>query len=306
MSKIRNPLMSMDARGGVGKNLIFSGWKGIKTARALGSHTDAKTPAQLAYRAIVSSIMAQWQLLPRPPGGVDPYLLLIKSLRLPQTLYNYFLGQSITSVRQGLTLFLCDPPTLIQNIGGSVSYYVPWVEGLSCYIQYGYSPNCLSYRAVCIPGVPAEMYLRFELSGLKVGKTLYWRYYSFDPSYLIVSGIYQAVVSSSVDNPVYKSYNEALFSIGGNYIGPVGESYHVCLLGPTQLYFLAFVSVSNMVGCYWNFPPKLEGEAIPVNIDTVFAGPREPFGATGLTITVHDLGGVGWAVDTESGNLPLI
>jgi hypothetical protein len=71
MAKLSGPLMSMDARGQVGKTLVFSGWKGVKVARQFVVPAYTNTTAQStqrthmrnavsAYHAMAASALAAW------------------------------------------------------------------------------------------------------------------------------------------------------------------------------------------------------------------------------------------------------
>lgn len=50
MAKVSGPLMSMDARGGFGGTLVFSGWKGRPTVRQLVQPTNPMSANQEAAR----------------------------------------------------------------------------------------------------------------------------------------------------------------------------------------------------------------------------------------------------------------
>jgi hypothetical protein len=51
MAKLTGPLFSLDARGGFAKTVVFSGWKGRKTARFLAIPANPRTEGQEQARS---------------------------------------------------------------------------------------------------------------------------------------------------------------------------------------------------------------------------------------------------------------
>lgn len=56
MAKVTGPLMSLDARGKLGKCLVFLGWKGIKTVRQWLKPANPKDPDQGDIRIIIGGL----------------------------------------------------------------------------------------------------------------------------------------------------------------------------------------------------------------------------------------------------------
>jgi len=196
MAKLRVPIMSMDARGQLGKSLVFLGWKGIKTVRVIGEQKKTKTVVQSDYRTIVANFMSDWMSSPLSSITQAAFDLFLRVKSIRQTIYNYYLSSRITALRTSRTFLLISDPVEIINNSGRVSFYVPFSSCNDGYIQYGYSPRCLSFRAPLLysPDYPASLY--FDISGLQVGKTLYWCYHTPLQDYLLISGIFQSVIKS--------------------------------------------------------------------------------------------------------------
>lgn len=56
MAKVTGPLMSLDARGKLGKVLVFIGWKGIKTVRQWLKPANPKSTGQGNIRTIIGNL----------------------------------------------------------------------------------------------------------------------------------------------------------------------------------------------------------------------------------------------------------
>lgn len=69
MAKVKGPLMSLDARGQVGKAIVFMGWKGLKTLRAHVVPANPKTTAQVTQRTKLTKMVDFWQNLLAPDKG---------------------------------------------------------------------------------------------------------------------------------------------------------------------------------------------------------------------------------------------
>lgn len=56
MAKVTGPLMSMDARGAIGKAIVFLGWKGIKSARMWLTPANPQSTGQGNIRTIIGAL----------------------------------------------------------------------------------------------------------------------------------------------------------------------------------------------------------------------------------------------------------
>jgi hypothetical protein len=59
MPKVKNPLLSMEARGGIG-GLVFNTWRGINYVKTNTSPTGQGTELRLAAQAIIIAVSRQW------------------------------------------------------------------------------------------------------------------------------------------------------------------------------------------------------------------------------------------------------
>lgn len=64
MAKVLTPLLSFNAVGALGKTIVFSSWKGIKTARSYAVPANPRSDAQVAQRNMLATVVEFW----RNPG----------------------------------------------------------------------------------------------------------------------------------------------------------------------------------------------------------------------------------------------
>lgn len=61
MAKLTAPLLSFNARGQVGKTLVMSGWKGLKTARQYVIPANPNTAGQQTQRGLMTNAVTAWK-----------------------------------------------------------------------------------------------------------------------------------------------------------------------------------------------------------------------------------------------------
>lgn len=66
MPKVNSPLLSMDARGQIGKSMVFSTWKGIAYTRRYVIPANPRTVKQSTNRNIWQTLGVMWQYAPAP------------------------------------------------------------------------------------------------------------------------------------------------------------------------------------------------------------------------------------------------
>lgn len=61
MAVLKAPLLSLDARGQFGKAIVYTGWKGLKTARQHVVPANPKTADQITQRNKITSAVSAWK-----------------------------------------------------------------------------------------------------------------------------------------------------------------------------------------------------------------------------------------------------
>ena len=80
MARLTAPLLSLDARGQIGKALVFSGWKGIKYARQYVIPANPQSVAQQEVRGVFSTLNEMWKRM--PAGARQPFIYAVRGQAL--------------------------------------------------------------------------------------------------------------------------------------------------------------------------------------------------------------------------------
>ena len=90
MAKLNGPLFSLDARGKLGRSLVYSIWKGINYVRKYVIPHNPRTDAQVTIRNYFATAVNAYQAELQETR--DAWDAAIKQLGKPMTGFNYYLG----------------------------------------------------------------------------------------------------------------------------------------------------------------------------------------------------------------------
>lgn len=107
MSKTVAPLLSFDARGQLGKTLVYSSWKGRAYARRYVVPANPQTAEQTLTRSVFSGLNAIWRFMPAPAQAA--WNLFADNSRI--TARNAWLKANVSPLREAadLTAILLSP-----------------------------------------------------------------------------------------------------------------------------------------------------------------------------------------------------
>lgn len=97
MAKLTAPLLSFDARGAIGKTLVFLGWKGIKTVRQFVIPANPNTVLQQTQRSFMTFAVACWKIL--TANDKIGWNLYATVLSTPLSGFNAQVREAIASLR---------------------------------------------------------------------------------------------------------------------------------------------------------------------------------------------------------------
>jgi len=109
MARLTAPLLSLDARGQIGKALVFSGWKGIKYARQYVIPANPQSVAQMEVRGIFSTLNELWKRM----EGYGRYPFWLAAVGNPLTDRNVFVRESLS-----LLIDQADLDLLVLSVAG--------------------------------------------------------------------------------------------------------------------------------------------------------------------------------------------
>lgn len=93
MAKLHGPLFSLDARGKLGRALVYSIWKGLNYARKYVIPHNPKTEAQELIRGYFSTAVAAYQAEDESTWATWESVIRGKSKAM--TGFNYYVGRYI-------------------------------------------------------------------------------------------------------------------------------------------------------------------------------------------------------------------
>jgi len=100
MAKVRGPLFSMDARGGVGSSIVFGGWKGIPWVREWFKPQNPKTDPQVSVRTIFTQAVERYHTLSDEQKAA--WQTAIEQKGYTMSGFNYFVSEYCKSMRDGI------------------------------------------------------------------------------------------------------------------------------------------------------------------------------------------------------------
>lgn len=107
MAKVTAPLLSMGAKGQIGKSMVLAKWRGVDYARQYTKPANPRTEAQQANRTMFALLREMHKLAPGPLR--DPWDAFAKGR--PFTGVNKFVGENMRVLKgqPDLTLFIGSP-----------------------------------------------------------------------------------------------------------------------------------------------------------------------------------------------------
>ncbi len=101
MAKLTGPLFSMDARGQIGKALVYGGWKGIAWVREWFKPENPQTALQVKVRAIFTLGVLRWQNIGSPAQVL--WETGAERKGKIQSGFNYFMSEYVKAMWAGTT-----------------------------------------------------------------------------------------------------------------------------------------------------------------------------------------------------------
>ena len=93
MALVKAPLFSLDARGQLGKTLVYAIWKGLNYCRSYVIPTNPETAAQMTIRGYFTDAVAAYQA--ETQATRDAWNAAIKALGWAMTGFNYYVAEYI-------------------------------------------------------------------------------------------------------------------------------------------------------------------------------------------------------------------
>jgi len=195
MAKLKGPLMSMDARGQLGKTLVFSGWKGIKDVRSFVIPANPKTVGQVTQREFMSEALIKWHSPYLDVKDFSAYNLRASVLSAIMSGYNFFVKCFLFAKKSDFYPVFPYGLTVLVNTGGDITFRVMVSGGIIMQTRYGYKPTVFG-ALVSLTRIGQTNQFEFSGSGFVVGKYVYFDFIIGNEDYFTISGVYKVLVLS--------------------------------------------------------------------------------------------------------------
>lgn len=103
MAKVKGPLFSMDARGQIGKTLVYLGWKGLKTVRQYVVPSNPNSAGQQTQRGYFGDAVSLWQTAGFTSDDVSAWNKLALAVKTVASGFNMFVKHYLTQLVAGNT-----------------------------------------------------------------------------------------------------------------------------------------------------------------------------------------------------------
>jgi hypothetical protein len=193
MAKVKGPLMSMDARGQIGKALVFIGWKGIKDVRSFVVPANPRTSLQTAQRGIMTDAVAAYHTAAFNVLDLAALNLWATLQTMVMSGFNVFCKMFIDYILAGSAVSVPHGMTITSNTGGTVGISITNPGTDVGKARYGYSPSVMGNVVNLTHSDVSDPYT-YPISGLTVGEYVYIQVYTTTADKFWDSGIYKVLV----------------------------------------------------------------------------------------------------------------
>ena len=192
MAKVTGPLMSMDARGSIGKAIVFMAWKGINTVRQFVIPANPNSQDQQTVRGYFSSAVTKYKTL----IATDTAAWVARAAGLQLSGYNMFVQKVCNALKDAKVW------AVLHGIIPDVSVAdVITVDGVSdnaalVHVKVGTAPGVFSQVFDEAAGRVAAGAFTVDCTALVTGTKYYFQVYVTEGAALAgESGEYSAIVT---------------------------------------------------------------------------------------------------------------
>ena len=193
MAKVKGPLMSMDARGQLGKTLVFLGWKGLKTVRSHVVPANPQTGPQQAQRGIMGDAVASFHSFEFNEFDRTALNVLASIQAKIMSGFNVFCKKYIDNILLEFALVIPWDFTVVANTAGNLSLSLAAVGTTAASVRYGLSPTVMSDSASCTKALTGDPYT-VTLTGMTAGSYVFVQLYTEVAETYVLSGIYKVLI----------------------------------------------------------------------------------------------------------------
>ena len=152
MAKVLTPLLSLNATGQLGKTIVFSGWKGIKTARQYTKPSNPRTAGQVAQREMMATIVEWWRNTSVAPVVKESWARSATVASRARSGFNEFVSAAVRAGNEiadasFVTAALSNANTNVNCVFNNLDDFAQGDEDGTFTLLYGSAPNQLTASA---------------------------------------------------------------------------------------------------------------------------------------------------------------
>jgi hypothetical protein len=185
--------MSMDARGQLGKSLVFLGWKGLKTVRSFVIPANPNTDAQAAQRGNMTDAVAAFHAAAYNDLDRAALNVLASIQAKVMSGFNAFCKLFIYHTIEENAIVIPSLLVVESNTGGEIEFKIEATGTLAGKARYGSSPTVMGETIDLTKALGGDPYTG-TLTGLTPGSYVYMQLYTEVAESFIMSGIYKILV----------------------------------------------------------------------------------------------------------------
>ena len=171
MAKVTGPLLSLDARGQIGKALVFSNWKGIQDVRQFVVPSNPNTAAQQTQRGKITSMNALWHSTPWTADDLTAWNVFAAEMSSVMSGFNAFTRQYCADIKAGLTVVQMSNIVVSAEDDDGFTVVADVASDETCSLYLGAKKTQMTIPFL---GVFSVDHLTFTVTGLDPSTTYYF------------------------------------------------------------------------------------------------------------------------------------
>lgn len=172
MAKLKGPVFSLDARGNIGKTLVFLGWKGLKTVRSYVVPANPRSTGQVTQRNLFTAGVNQWHSTDLTGADKIAWDVYANVLARIMSGFNAFVRQYVNMLVAGKTWALMYGGADTSTTAKQVDFEINTTTGLAVACRYGNAPSSLINSVDMVEDGTTGKY-KVSIADLVSGQKLY-------------------------------------------------------------------------------------------------------------------------------------
>lgn len=186
MAKLTMPLLSIQARGQIGKTAVFFPWKGINCARMYVIPANPNTADQQAQRTKMENAVDAFHAGTLTATDLTNWRNLAAIAPTPRTYFNSFVEKHIKAAIAGEGWLTLRDDLTAAGGAGEIDFSIKTTTGKTIKVRYGTSPSYMPNTSAALSEAAGTYTI--TVSSLSTGAKYFYQFFEDTKTY-VVSGI---------------------------------------------------------------------------------------------------------------------